>query len=138
MMAVDRAANAARVAELVRASGAQLGAVVDADGEQLTIVDDEGTVLTDDQALLVLLQPRRRDRARRRVSRCPVGASRAAEAICAEAGVRGHLHQAFVGPPDGGGGSGQGISFAASQNGRLHVAPIPARLRRRGDAWPSW
>ena len=56
MMSVDREANAARVADLVRASGAQLGAVVDADCEHLTIVDDEGTVLSDDQALLVLLR----------------------------------------------------------------------------------
>jgi len=29
MMSVDRQANAARVADLVRASGAQLGAVID-------------------------------------------------------------------------------------------------------------
>ena len=61
MMSVDRDAHAARVAGLVRASGAQLGAVVDADGERLTIVDDEGTVLSDDQALLVLLEAGRPD-----------------------------------------------------------------------------
>ena len=58
MMSADRSAAAARVADLVRASGAQLGAVVDADCEHLTIVDDEGTVLSDDQALLVLLRSR--------------------------------------------------------------------------------
>ena len=55
-MTVDRSASAARVADLVRASGAHLGAVIDPDGEHLTIVDDEGTVLSDDQALLVLLR----------------------------------------------------------------------------------
>jgi len=43
------------VAGLVRASGAHLGAVVDAGGERLALVDDEGTVLTDDQALLAVL-----------------------------------------------------------------------------------
>ena len=54
---VDRpGGHAARVADLVRASGAHLGAVIDPDGEHLTIVDDEGTVLTDDEALLVLLR----------------------------------------------------------------------------------
>jgi mannose-1-phosphate guanylyltransferase / phosphomannomutase len=56
MMSVDRSASARRVAELVRASGAHLGAVVDADGERLTIVDDEGTVLSEHQALLGLLR----------------------------------------------------------------------------------
>jgi len=55
MMAADRAGSAARVAGLVRASGAHLGAVVDAGGERLALVDDEGTVLTDDQALLAVL-----------------------------------------------------------------------------------
>ncbi len=55
MMSVDPAASAVRVAELVRASGAHLGAVFDAQGERLTVVDDEGTVLSDDQALLALL-----------------------------------------------------------------------------------
>ena len=47
---------AARVADLVRASAAHLGAVIDPDCEHLTIVDDEGTVLTDDQALLLFLR----------------------------------------------------------------------------------
>jgi mannose-1-phosphate guanylyltransferase/phosphomannomutase len=117
MMAVERAANAARVAELVRASGAQLGAVVDADGERLTIVDDEGTVLSDDQALLVFLQLLVATEPGAHVA-LPVGVSRAAEAICEKAGVRitftkrssAHLMEVA---------SGQGISFAASQNGEF-------------------
>jgi mannose-1-phosphate guanylyltransferase/phosphomannomutase len=48
----DRHRHAARVAELVRSSGADLGAVIGADGEQLTLIDDEGHVLSDAQALL--------------------------------------------------------------------------------------
>ena len=59
VLTFDRQASAARVSELVRASGAQLGAVIDPDGEHVTIVDDAGTVLTDDEALLVLLDPGR-------------------------------------------------------------------------------
>jgi mannose-1-phosphate guanylyltransferase / phosphomannomutase len=55
VMASDRRSAAEHVADLVRASGAHLGAVIDAGGEQLTLVDDEGTVLADDQALLLLL-----------------------------------------------------------------------------------
>jgi mannose-1-phosphate guanylyltransferase / phosphomannomutase len=50
----DRAASAATVAELVRSSGAVMGAVLGPEGEQLTLVDDEGSVLDDGAALLVL------------------------------------------------------------------------------------
>jgi mannose-1-phosphate guanylyltransferase/phosphomannomutase len=44
-------AQAADVAELVRASGASFGAVLDPHGEHLTLVDDDGRVLGHDQAL---------------------------------------------------------------------------------------
>jgi mannose-1-phosphate guanylyltransferase/phosphomannomutase len=52
----NREQRAARVSELVRASGAHLGAVLDASGEQLTLVDDGGHVLTDSEGLMTLLQ----------------------------------------------------------------------------------
>jgi mannose-1-phosphate guanylyltransferase/phosphomannomutase len=55
MVTFDRWAAAARVGDLVRASGAHLGAVFDPDGEHLTLVDDSGHVLTDNDALFVLL-----------------------------------------------------------------------------------
>ena len=86
MMSVDRAAHARRVADLVRASGAQLGVVLDADCERLTVVDDAGTVLTDDQALLALLRLVVGTRPDLTVA-LPVGVSRWAEVICAEAKV---------------------------------------------------
>jgi mannose-1-phosphate guanylyltransferase/phosphomannomutase len=86
MMAVDRVASARRVADLVRASGAHLGAVVDADGERLTIIDDEGTVLTDDQALLAVLRLVVEGRPGTRVA-LPVSVSRWAEELCRDAGV---------------------------------------------------
>ena len=54
MLGFDRAAHAASLADLVRSSGATLGAVIGADGEQLTLVDDTGRILTDDEALLAL------------------------------------------------------------------------------------
>ncbi len=41
-----------RVAGLVRASGAHLGAVIDADGERLRLVDDQGRALSNTEALL--------------------------------------------------------------------------------------
>ena len=115
MMSVDRDAHAARVASLVRASGAQAGAVLDADGEGLIIVDDEGTVLSDDQALLVLLKLVVQTRPGAGVA-LPVAVPRAAETICREAGTPitftklspAHLMEVAA---------GGGVAFAASQSG---------------------
>ena len=50
----DRAVHAQRLADLVRSSGANLGAVIGTDGEQLTLIDETGRVLTDSEALLML------------------------------------------------------------------------------------
>jgi mannose-1-phosphate guanylyltransferase / phosphomannomutase len=55
IMSWDRDEHAASVASLVRASGASLGAVIDPDGEHLTLVDDTGHVLSDDEALLAFV-----------------------------------------------------------------------------------
>src|SRR5262249_58204284 len=54
-LAFDRWEHAARVGDLVRASGSHLGAVIDPDGESITIIDDGGHVLTDSEALMALL-----------------------------------------------------------------------------------
>jgi mannose-1-phosphate guanylyltransferase/phosphomannomutase len=54
-MRYDRDQHAKAVANLVTASGASLGAVIDPDGENLTLVDDSGHVLTDDEALLAFV-----------------------------------------------------------------------------------
>jgi mannose-1-phosphate guanylyltransferase/phosphomannomutase len=51
----DRSEHALEVARLVQASGAELGAVIDADGDHITFVDDLGHVLSDDEGLFVLL-----------------------------------------------------------------------------------
>ncbi|HWE66244.1 MAG TPA: sugar phosphate nucleotidyltransferase [Acidimicrobiales bacterium] len=56
MISVDRASSAARVSETVRRSGADLGAVIDAGGEHLTLVTDTGRVLSDDEAMMVFLE----------------------------------------------------------------------------------
>jgi mannose-1-phosphate guanylyltransferase/phosphomannomutase len=47
--------HAEEVGSLVRSSGSHLGGVVDPDGEQLRLIDDEGHVLTHTEALLALL-----------------------------------------------------------------------------------
>ena len=100
---------------MVRASGAHLGAVLDPGGEHVTIVDDKGHVLTDDEALLVLLQMVTETTPPGAVA-LPVAVSRAAEGICAEAGRRDRLDQAVRLQPHGGGGH-RASTFAASQNG---------------------
>jgi mannose-1-phosphate guanylyltransferase/phosphomannomutase len=51
----DEASALVRVAGLVRASGAHLGAVLDADGERLRLVDDQGRVLSDTEAMLAFV-----------------------------------------------------------------------------------
>jgi mannose-1-phosphate guanylyltransferase/phosphomannomutase len=51
----DPIAGAERVASLVRASGAHLGAMLDPAGERLTLIDDEGVVVSDAEALLMFV-----------------------------------------------------------------------------------
>ena len=51
----DRKAQARHVADLVHTSRATLGAVIDPDGERITLIDDTGRVLDDSQALFVLI-----------------------------------------------------------------------------------
>jgi len=55
VVAFDQAERAAAVAQLVVASGAHLGAVIDPTGERITLVDDTGHVLTHVEATLALL-----------------------------------------------------------------------------------
>ncbi|HEV3132355.1 MAG TPA: hypothetical protein VGY51_10370, partial [Acidimicrobiales bacterium] len=86
VLTFDRHASAARVSELVRASGAHLGAVLDPGGEHLSIVDDLGHPLSDDEALLVLLTLVTEAHPGARVA-LPVAVSRAAEDICRKAGA---------------------------------------------------
>jgi mannose-1-phosphate guanylyltransferase/phosphomannomutase len=54
-VAYDRDTHAGNVANLVRSSGAHLGAIIDPDGEHVTFIDDEGHVLTDTEALLAFV-----------------------------------------------------------------------------------
>ncbi|MGH9125350.1 MAG: sugar phosphate nucleotidyltransferase, partial [Acidimicrobiales bacterium] len=85
-LAFDRARHAGEVAALVRASGAHLGAVFDSDGEHLTLVDDSGHVLSDDEAMLSLLQLVLATRDRATVA-LPISTSRFAEQLCQAAGA---------------------------------------------------
>src|SRR6478735_4888839 len=55
VMRTDIDEHARRVGDLVRTSGSQLGGVIDPDGEQLLLIDDEGRVLTHTETLLAIL-----------------------------------------------------------------------------------
>ncbi len=55
LLRADVDKHARQVADLVRASGSHLGAVLDPDGERLTLIDDEGHELTDTEALHAFL-----------------------------------------------------------------------------------
>lgn len=52
----DEAAALERIGALVTASGAHLGALIDPDGERLTLVDDTGRTLTHTEALLAFVE----------------------------------------------------------------------------------
>ena len=78
----DRAEHANALGELVGVSGARLGAVIDPDGEHLSIVDEQGAVLSDSQALLLFLSLMAPDLSGRSVA-LPVSAPQVVETLLA-------------------------------------------------------
>ncbi len=82
----DAAEHARHVGDLVVAAGAHAGAVIHPDGEQITLIDDEGHVLSHGEALLalVLLVSQTTEKARIAV---PVSVGRAVEQVCADNGA---------------------------------------------------
>jgi mannose-1-phosphate guanylyltransferase/phosphomannomutase len=115
MIAVDHATSTARVADAVRGSGADLGAVIDAGGEHLTLVDGTGRVLTNDEALMAYLELITAAEGTARVA-LPVTTSTQAEELCA---VRGTEVLPTALSPSGlmeVAASG-GVAFAADQEG---------------------
>jgi mannose-1-phosphate guanylyltransferase/phosphomannomutase len=86
MIELERAESEARVAEAVRGSGADLGAVIDAGAERLTLIDERGEVLSDDEAVVVFLDVLSAAGLAGRVA-LPLTASDRALALCAARGV---------------------------------------------------
>ncbi len=115
MISVDRIVSEARVADAVRSSGADLGAVIDAGGERLRLIDGTGRVLSHDEALMVFIELLTAAGPAGRIA-LPVTASDRAERLCAARGVEvvpaplspaGFLEAA----------AGGGVSFAADRRG---------------------
>ena len=111
----DRTAHAEEVASVVRASGAHLGAVLDPDGEHLTLIDDSGSILSDAQALLALLTLVSGHLLGDTVA-LPVTVTRHAEAISAAHGVRVRRTKLST-PALMDAASEPGVGFAASTDG---------------------
>ncbi|MCL4434900.1 MAG: sugar phosphate nucleotidyltransferase [Actinobacteria bacterium] len=82
----DRWAALKRVSDLVTASGAHLGAIIDPGGEQLVIIDDSGAVLSETQSLMVMLDLVLKTGDRPQVM-LPLSTPASALASCKQAGV---------------------------------------------------
>jgi len=82
----DAQSHAQRVGDLVRASGAHVGAVLDPDGERIRLIDDTGHALTDDEALFAVLNLVLATQTDPVVA-LPAGIPRSAEALCHDAGA---------------------------------------------------
>jgi mannose-1-phosphate guanylyltransferase / phosphomannomutase len=114
-MAYDPDEHARNVSDLVRASGAQVGAVIDPDGERLSLVDDSGHVLNGNEAMLAFVNLVVATYEGASVA-VPVVASRAVEDACSRGGAEvvwtklspSHLMEVA---------SQTGVTFAASQDG---------------------
>ncbi|HWD53920.1 MAG TPA: sugar phosphate nucleotidyltransferase [Acidimicrobiales bacterium] len=115
MIAIDKAVSEARVAEAVRGSGADLGAVIDPGGERLTLIDGRGRVMTDDESVLAFIALGAEAGDTGKVA-LPVTASAATLRECAERGIEvvltplsapGLLEAAAAG----------GVTFASDQRG---------------------
>jgi mannose-1-phosphate guanylyltransferase/phosphomannomutase len=87
MIALDRVVSEARVADAVRTSGADLGAIIDAGGERLTLIDGSGRVLTDDEAIMAFVGLSVDAGVTGRRVALPVTASAHALRLCAERGI---------------------------------------------------
>ena len=103
------------VSRLVLASGAQLGALIDADGEHLTLVDDEGQVLTHAEARLAFVSLVAGHLVGDRIA-LPVNISSCAETLVEPHGVR-IQHTKTSTAALMAAASETGVGFAASDDG---------------------
>ncbi len=86
IMTFDHQAHLERISELVRASGADLGAIIHPLGEQISIVDDKGVVLDRDMTMAVFCQLICERKPGSTIA-LPVSASGIVESICKKSGM---------------------------------------------------
>ena len=115
LLTPDPLVRGAELAPLVRASGSNLGFVIGPHGEEATIVDDEGTVLDPNQALMVLVRLVAEHRPGARIA-LPVSTTRHAARLATERGAE------VVWTPTGEAGLQEaaaqgGVTFAGSADG---------------------
>ena len=115
MISVDRIVSEERVADAVRGSGADLGAVIDAGGERLTLIDGSGHVLSDDEAVMVFIELLAGAGQAERVA-LPVTASDRTRQLCEERGIALTLTPLSPSGLLGTSASG-GVSFASDRQG---------------------
>ncbi|MCU1351619.1 MAG: nucleotidyl transferase [Acidimicrobiales bacterium] len=111
----DRTEHARNVGTLVRASGAHLGAVIDPDGEHLTLVDDNGEVLTDGEARLAFVSLVSGHLLGDRIA-LPVNTSKVAAQLAARHGVKVQQTKTSTAALMAA-ASEDGVGFAASDDG---------------------
>ncbi len=120
-----------RLGELVSSFGAAFGVRFDPVGERIALVDDKGSMVNEDRALLVVLDLIAAERRGGRVA-LPVTTTRVAEDVCRYHGVEvdwtpTSLHGLYHG------GGGQGRDLRGRRQGRLHRAQfLPVHRRDRG------
>jgi mannose-1-phosphate guanylyltransferase/phosphomannomutase len=114
-IAIDQEQAVADVARLVKASGAHLGALIDADGEHLTLVDDGGVALTHAESRLAFVKLVSGHLLGDRIA-LPVNVSNVADQLVAPHGV--HIqHTKTSTAALMAAASEKGVGFAASGDG---------------------
>jgi mannose-1-phosphate guanylyltransferase / phosphomannomutase len=116
MISVDPTSSAARVVTAVRGSGADLGAVIDAGGEHLALVDGTGRLLSNDEALMVFLELVTGAGSKPVRVALPVTVSRRAYELCASRGAE-VLTTALSPAKLMEAADSGGVTFAADQEG---------------------
>ncbi|MDH4145502.1 MAG: sugar phosphate nucleotidyltransferase [Acidimicrobiia bacterium] len=111
----DPARQAVQVAALVRTGAANLGAVIDPDGEHVTFIDDSGHVLTHSEALLAMVHLVTGHMLGDRVA-LPVGVSSAAEQLASANGKQVEYTKMST-PALAGAAGAPGVGFAAGFDG---------------------
>ncbi len=135
MISLDRAVSEARVADAVRGSGADLGAIIDAGGERLTLIDGRGRVLSDDEAIMAFIALSTQAGETGRVA-LPVTASDRTIRRCRDVWDRADADALVAVGLAGGRRIGRRVLCLRSA-GWVRLPGLPARLRRRCRPGPA-